>query len=161
MSVTTTELAIAAVALAAVSLLLFVLAIRRLLSRQAEVTVTMLRRYDERLATFAQTLNDAIAAFQAPPALASPALEDDPEPCAEIANVCTGTGVTIAEVARTLMATAGRGVAVSHGPPRGGDIRQSVGDPRHAASLLGFKAQTSFAAGLDSTYGALRLPEAC
>jgi diguanylate cyclase (GGDEF)-like protein len=79
-SVTTTELAIAAVALAAVSLLLFVLAIRRLLSRQAEVTVTMLRRYDERLATFAQTLNDAIAAFQAPPALASPALEDDPEP---------------------------------------------------------------------------------
>ena len=40
----------------------------------------MLRRYDERLATFAQTLNDAIAAFQAPPALASPSLEDDPEP---------------------------------------------------------------------------------
>ena len=80
MSVTTTELAIAAVALAAVSLLLFVLAIRRLLTRQAEITVTMLRRYDERLGTFAQTLNDAIAAFQAPPALATPALEDDPEP---------------------------------------------------------------------------------
>jgi len=79
-SVTTTELAIAAVALAGVSLVLFVLALRRLLSRQAEVTVTMLRRYDERLATFAQTLNDAIVAFQAPPALASPALEDDPEP---------------------------------------------------------------------------------
>jgi diguanylate cyclase (GGDEF)-like protein len=79
-SVTTTELAIAAVALAAVSLLLFVFAIRRLLSRQAEVTVTMLRRYDERLGTFAQTLNDAIAAFQTPPPLAAPALEDDPEP---------------------------------------------------------------------------------
>ena len=80
MSVTSTELAIAAVALAGVSLLLFVVAIRRLLSRQAEITVTMLRRYDERLATFAQTLNDAIAAFQAPPALASLDLEDDPEP---------------------------------------------------------------------------------
>jgi diguanylate cyclase (GGDEF)-like protein len=79
-SVTTTELAIAAAALAGVSLVLFVLALRRLLSRQAEVTVTMLRRYDERLATFAQTLNDAIAGFQAPPALASPSLEDDPEP---------------------------------------------------------------------------------
>jgi diguanylate cyclase (GGDEF)-like protein len=78
--VRSTELAIAAVALAGVSLVLFVLAIRRLLSRQAEITVTMLRRYDERLATFAQTLNDAIAAFQAPPALATPALEDDPEP---------------------------------------------------------------------------------
>jgi diguanylate cyclase (GGDEF)-like protein len=79
-SVTTTELAIAAAALAGVSLVLFVLALRRLLSRQAEVTVTMLRRYAERLATFAQTLNDAIAGFQAPPALASPSLEDDPEP---------------------------------------------------------------------------------
>jgi diguanylate cyclase (GGDEF)-like protein len=79
-SVTTSELAIAAAALAGVSLVLFVLALRRLLSRQAEVTVTMLRRYDERLATFAQTLNDAIAGFQAPPALASPSLEDDPEP---------------------------------------------------------------------------------
>ena len=81
MSVTTREIAIAAVVLAGLSLLFFILAIRRLLSRQAEVTVTMLRRYDERLGTFAQTLNDAIATFQAPAAsLASPALEDDPEP---------------------------------------------------------------------------------
>ena len=61
-----TEFAIAAVALAAVSLVLFVLAIRRLLSRQAEVTVTMLRRYDDRLAEFAQTLNDALTAIQQP-----------------------------------------------------------------------------------------------
>jgi diguanylate cyclase (GGDEF)-like protein len=79
-SVTTTELTVAAVALAAVSFVLFVLALRRLLTRQADVTVTMLRRYDERLATFAQTLNDAIAAFQAPPALGAADLEDDPEP---------------------------------------------------------------------------------
>ena len=80
MSVTTTEIAVAAVALAALSLVLFVLAIRRLLARQAEVTVTMLRRYDERLATFAQTLNDALAAFQAPPAFGAVDLADDPEP---------------------------------------------------------------------------------
>ena len=80
MSVTTTQLTVAAVVLAALSFVLFVLAIRRLLTRQADVTVTMLRRYDERLATFAQTLNDAIATFQAPPALGVPDLEDDPEP---------------------------------------------------------------------------------
>jgi len=79
-SVTTTQLTVAAVVLAALSFVLFVLAIRRLLTRQADVTVTMLRRYDERLATFAQTLNDAIATFQAPPALGVPDLEDDPEP---------------------------------------------------------------------------------
>ena len=39
-----TEVAIAAIGLATLSLILFVLAIRRLLTRQADVTVTMLRR---------------------------------------------------------------------------------------------------------------------
>jgi diguanylate cyclase (GGDEF)-like protein len=73
-------LAIAALALAAMSLLLFVLAIRRLLTRQAEVTVTMLRRYDERLASFAQTLNDAMTSLQSARPLAALELDDDPEP---------------------------------------------------------------------------------
>jgi diguanylate cyclase (GGDEF)-like protein len=76
----TNELAIAAVVLAAVSLLLFVLALRRLLARQAEVTVTMLRRYDERLASFAQTLNDAMTSFQSARPLGALDLDDDPEP---------------------------------------------------------------------------------
>jgi diguanylate cyclase (GGDEF)-like protein len=76
----TTELAIAAVVLAGISLVLFVLAIRRLLARQAEVTVTMLRRYDDRLADFAQTLADALSALQAPQPSATPHLEEDPEP---------------------------------------------------------------------------------
>jgi diguanylate cyclase (GGDEF)-like protein len=80
MSVTTTAIAVAAVVLAAVSLGLFVAAIRRLLVRQAEVTATMLRRYDERLADFAQTLNDALAALKAPPVLGAHELDDDPEP---------------------------------------------------------------------------------
>jgi hypothetical protein len=80
MSVQTTELAVAAVVLAGVSLVLFVLAIRRLLLRQADVTVTMLRRYDDRLADFAQTLSDALAALQAPPAQGTPELGEDPEP---------------------------------------------------------------------------------
>jgi diguanylate cyclase (GGDEF)-like protein len=76
----TNELAIAAVVLAAVSLLLFVLALRRLLARQAEVTVTMLRRYDERLASFAQTLNDAMTSLQSARPLGALDLDDDPEP---------------------------------------------------------------------------------
>jgi diguanylate cyclase (GGDEF)-like protein len=57
-----------------------VLALRRLLTREAEVTATMLRRYDDRLAGFAQTLNDALAAFQAFRPMATLELEDDPEP---------------------------------------------------------------------------------
>lgn len=76
----TTELAIAAVALAAISLILFVLALRRILARQAEVTVTMLRRYDERLAAFAQTLSDTLTAVQSARQLGTMDLEDDPEP---------------------------------------------------------------------------------
>ena len=104
-----TEFAIAAVSLAAVSLLLFVLAIRRLLTRQAEVTVTMLRRYDERLAEFAQTLNDALTAIQRTPALAAVDLEDDPEPMMrtlEVARERTGAHGAIALV------TAGNGTPI-------------------------------------------------
>jgi diguanylate cyclase (GGDEF)-like protein len=49
-----------ALALGALCLVLFVLAIRRILSRQEEVVATMLERYDHRLAEFAQTLSDAL-----------------------------------------------------------------------------------------------------
>jgi len=104
-----TEFAIAAIALASVSLLLFVLAIRRLLTRQSEVTVTMLRRYDERLAEFAQTLNDALTAIQRTPALAALDLDDDPEPMMrtlEVARERTGADGAIALV------TAGNGTPI-------------------------------------------------
>ena len=110
----TTWFAIAAVALAALSLVLFVLALRRLLARQAEVTVTMLRRYDERLATFAQTLNDALTAFQSPAPLGALDLADDPEPMVralELARERTSADGAIALVTRgngtPLVATVG------------------------------------------------------
>jgi diguanylate cyclase (GGDEF)-like protein len=104
-----TEIAIAAVSLAAISLLLFVLAIRRLLASQADVTVTMLRRYDERLAEFAQTLNAALPTLQRTPALAALELEDDPEPMMrtlEVARERTGADGAIALV------TAGNGTPI-------------------------------------------------
>jgi len=50
----------AALALGALCLALFVLAIKRMLARQEEVVSTMLERYDYRLAEFAQTLSDAL-----------------------------------------------------------------------------------------------------
>ena len=50
----------AALVLGAVCLTLFVLALKRMLSRQEEVVSTMLERYDYRLAEFAQTLSDAL-----------------------------------------------------------------------------------------------------
>jgi diguanylate cyclase (GGDEF)-like protein len=50
----------ASVALALLCICLFFVAGRRLLGRQEEIVVTMLRRYDERLAQFAQALNDGL-----------------------------------------------------------------------------------------------------
>ena len=76
----TTWLAVAAIVLAALSVVLFVLALRRLLSRQADVTAAMLRRYDDRLAGFTQTLNDALTAVQSARAPSPLELESDPEP---------------------------------------------------------------------------------
>ena len=49
-----------ALALGLLCLTLFVLAFRRMLSRHEEVVTVMMHRYDERLAEFAQTLNDAL-----------------------------------------------------------------------------------------------------
>ena len=50
----------AAVALGVLCIVLVVLAARQLLGRQEEIITVMLQRYDDRLAEFAQTLNDAL-----------------------------------------------------------------------------------------------------
>jgi diguanylate cyclase (GGDEF)-like protein len=105
----TTWIAVAAITLAALSIVLFVLALRRLLTRQADVTATMLRRYDDRLAGFAQTLNDALTAFQTARPAATLELEDDPEPMVralELARERTAADGAIALV------TAGNGTPI-------------------------------------------------
>ena len=56
----------ASVALALLCIGLFFVAARRLLGRQEEIVVTLLRRYDDRLAQFAQALNDGLARIHAP-----------------------------------------------------------------------------------------------
>ena len=122
----TTWVAIAAVALAALSLVLFVLALRRLLSRQAEVTVTMLRRYDERLATFAQSLNDALTTFQSPAPLGALDLADDPEPMVralELARERTSADGAIALVTR------------GNGPPLVATVGLSESETNHIARM--------------------------
>jgi diguanylate cyclase (GGDEF)-like protein len=51
----------ASVALALAAFGLFLVGVRRLLRRETELVADMLSRYDERLAEFAQTLNDALS----------------------------------------------------------------------------------------------------
>ena len=64
------------VALAIVCIGLFFIATRRLLGRHEEIVLTMLRRYDDRLGEFAQTLNDALyrEPTSAPPLVSEPAV---------------------------------------------------------------------------------------
>jgi len=114
-----TAIYIGAFLLALVSIGLFVFAVRRMLRREAEVVATMLERYDERLASFAQTLNDALASQR--PALES--IADGPGPLdtnqvllrtLELAAARTNADAAIAVLA-----------AESNGPPTIATIRLS------------------------------------
>jgi diguanylate cyclase (GGDEF)-like protein len=55
-----TALYAGALVLGVICLLLFIVALRRMLGRHEDVVTTMLQRYDHRLAEFAQTLTDAL-----------------------------------------------------------------------------------------------------
>ena len=77
-------------------------------------------------------------------------------PCAEVVNVCTGQATSVLDLAHILSALHGNAVAVSHGPARLGDIRQSLGDPAKAIALLGVKAEVLLRDGLALTITGLR-----
>jgi UDP-glucose 4-epimerase len=70
-------------------------------------------------------------------------------------NVCTGKGTNIRALATILNRVCGKTVSVRHGPPRTGDIRASVGDPSHAAKVLGTVARTPIEDGLRATVASL------
>jgi len=68
----------------------------------------------------------------------------------QVFNICTGDEIRIIDLIEELMALFPNVPAPQFGPPRAGDIYRSVGDPRKAADLLGFKTQTSLADGLQA-----------
>jgi UDP-glucose 4-epimerase len=74
---------------------------------------------------------------------------------ARVFNVCTGRGISITALATAVAAAYGRTPALRSDPPRSGDIRHSVGDPRAAVEALGFKADTDLSSGLQklAAYG--------
>src|SRR5579872_1539194 len=75
---------------------------------------------------------------------------------AEIFNVCTGQGTTVASLARLLARLLQVEVEFAFLPERSSDVRYSVGDPAGAALALGFVADTGLDAGLEATARALR-----
>lgn len=79
-------------------LILFVLAIRRSMSRQEEVVSSMLERYDHRLADFAQTLSDALN--QTLPARITAAISGAPVETPAIESPDHSSVVRVLELAR-------------------------------------------------------------
>ncbi len=63
-------------------------------------------------------------------------------------NVCTGHAVTVTALAETLRDLTGSTATIAYGPPREGDIRDSVGDAARMQRLLGIRAETRLEEGL-------------
>lgn len=76
---------------------------------------------------------------------------DNPQPGAPVYNVCTGRPTSVNELANTLAALSGKPLNASHGPPRVGDIRVSIGDPARLERAFGMRCETSLADGLAAT----------
>jgi diguanylate cyclase (GGDEF)-like protein len=97
-STETIALYLGALFLGALCLSLFVLAIRRMLTRQEEVVSTMLERYDHRLAEFAQTLSDALN--QTLPARITAAISGTPPESPALESPDHSSVVRVLELAR-------------------------------------------------------------
>ncbi|MGE4221256.1 MAG: NAD-dependent epimerase/dehydratase family protein [Alphaproteobacteria bacterium] len=67
---------------------------------------------------------------------------------APLANLCTGTGTSIVQLAETMRTVTGFTGRIVHGPPRVADIRESIGDPDFARQRLGLTAGTDLSTGL-------------
>jgi UDP-glucose 4-epimerase len=70
---------------------------------------------------------------------------------APVYNVCTGRGTTVRVLAETMAELYRVDLVAYYRPPRPGEVRVSLGDPRRAAQKLGFMAETTLADGLATT----------
>lgn len=77
------------------------------------------------------------------------------QPGAYLMNVCTGQETSVADLARAIGVATRREPIIRRGPPRAGDIAQSVGSPRLATLTLGIAGRTSLADGLAATLAGL------
>ncbi|MGA2505261.1 MAG: SDR family oxidoreductase [Anaerolineales bacterium] len=75
----------------------------------------------------------------------------DSDTSGEPFNICTGHETTLLDLLEKLSEIAPHPPEVCFDAPRSGDIYRSVGSPDKAATLLGFRAETSLAEGLAQT----------
>lgn len=82
-------------------------------------------------------------------AVATAALSDDGDRA--VANIGTGTEITVNELAQTVVDLCGTGVAIHHAESRAGEILRSVADTRRASEIFGFEAGIRLRDGLRDT----------
>ena len=66
-------------------------------------------------------------------------------------NICTGSGTSVLEVARTIASLCGQDLAIRFRAQREGDIGHSYGDPTAAKQALGLGSSTELKIGLAAT----------
>jgi nucleoside-diphosphate-sugar epimerase len=76
------------------------------------------------------------------------AASEHPAAPGQVFNVCSGEEIRVIDLIETLMDFFPNASVPQFAPPRSGDIYRSVGSPQKAASVLGFKTQTSLKDGL-------------
>ncbi len=69
----------------------------------------------------------------------------------QVINVATGTRISLNELFATMRDLIGAKVSVTHGPPRAGDVKDSLADITRARTLLGYEPKVSFQEGLRQT----------
>lgn len=76
-------------------------------------------------------------------------------PGAHVLNGCTGSALSLKQLAQLLRTLTNAALPETHAPARPGDIRHSLGNPAHAAALCGFQAATTPPEGLAQLLAAL------
>jgi len=69
----------------------------------------------------------------------------------EVLNVCNGNTYSINFLFKSINKILGKNMKATYGPKRAGDVRLTLGDPRLAKKILGFKAKINFEKGLKKT----------
>lgn len=75
-----------------------------------------------------------------------------PNAAGKVFNIACERAVTVNELARTLIAMAGKDVRIVHDPPIAGEVRYSLSDTTRARTLLGFEPSVGFDEGLKLTF---------
>ena len=69
----------------------------------------------------------------------------------QVVNVATGSSISLNKLFTSMRSLIGSQVDVAYGPPRNGDVKDSLADITRARTLLGYEPVVSFEAGLKKT----------